>query len=69
MLQGMISRADAVLFPVDCVSHSAMLLVKRICRQSGKPIMPLRSAGVASFCTALSRCAAIESPFLSGQPA
>jgi hypothetical protein len=69
MLQGLISRADAVLFPVDRVSHSAMLLVKRICRQSGKPIMPLRSAGVASFCTALNRCAAIESPFLSGQPA
>ena len=58
LLQGLISRADAVLFPVDCVSHAAMSLVKRICRQSGKPIMPLRSAGLASFCAALNQCAA-----------
>jgi hypothetical protein len=57
ILQGLISRADTVLFPVDCVSHAAMLLVKRICRQSGKPILPLRSAGLAAFCAALNHCA------------
>jgi hypothetical protein len=66
ILQGLVSRAHAVLFPVDCVSHSAMLLVKRICRQSGKPIMALRSAGLASFCAALTQCAAIASPLPSG---
>ena len=31
-------RADAVLFPVDCVSHSAAKLVKRMCKQLGKKI-------------------------------
>jgi hypothetical protein len=41
ILQGLISRADVVLFPVDCVSHTAMLLAKRLCRQYGKPILPL----------------------------
>lgn len=69
ILQGLVSRADAVLFPVDCVSHSAMLLVKRICRQSGKPILPLRSGGLASFCSALNQCAAIASPSPLGQGA
>jgi hypothetical protein len=62
MLQGLVSRANAVLFPVDCVSHPAMLLMKRICRQSAKPVLPLRSAGLASFCAALNECAAIAPP-------
>ena len=42
-------RADAVLFPVDCVSHSAAKLVKRICKQLGKSYFPLRRSGPASF--------------------
>jgi Uncharacterized protein conserved in bacteria (DUF2325) len=67
ILQGLVSRADTVLFPVDCVSHTAMLLVKRICRQSGKPILPLRSAGLASFCAALNHCATSTSSSLSEQ--
>jgi hypothetical protein len=53
LLPGLVSRADAVLFPVDCVSHAAMLRVKRLCRQAGKKFVPLRSAGLAPFCAAL----------------
>jgi hypothetical protein len=53
LLPGLVSRADAVLFPVDCVSHAAMSLVKRLCHQAGKPLVPLRSAGLAPFCAAL----------------
>ena len=53
LLPGLVSRADAVLFPVDCVSHAAMSLVKRLCQQAGKPFVPLRSAGLAPFCAAL----------------
>jgi len=53
LLPGLVSRADAVLFPVDCVSHTAMSLVKRLCRQGGKPLVPLRSTGLAPFCAAL----------------
>jgi len=64
MLQGLVSRANAVLFPVDCVSHAAMLQVKRLCSQTGKPILPLRSAGLASFCVALNECASLV-PLLS----
>jgi len=54
-LQGLISRADAVLFPVDCISHAAMSLIKRTCRQSDKPVLPLRGAGLAPFCAALNK--------------
>jgi hypothetical protein len=53
LLPGLVSRADAVLFPVDCISHAAMQLVKRLCRQAGKPFLPLRGAGLAPFCAAL----------------
>jgi len=55
LLQGLVSRADAVLFPVDCISHAAMAALKRICRQSGKAFLPLRGAGLTSFCAALNR--------------
>jgi hypothetical protein len=53
LLSGLIQRADAVLFPVDCVSHQATWLVKRLCRQAGKSFVPLRSAGIGSFLAAL----------------
>ena len=62
LLQGLISRADAVLFPVDCISHAAMSLVKRTCRQSGKPFLPLRGAGLAPFCTALNNRTVLVTP-------
>ena len=63
LLPGLVSRADAAFFPVDCISHSAALLLKRLCQQAGKPYVPLRSAGVASMLRALraspfTRCAA-----------
>jgi hypothetical protein len=53
LLPGLVSRADVVLFPVDCISHAAMSLVKRLCQQAAKPFVPLRSAGLAPFFAAL----------------
>ncbi len=52
-LTGFVGRADGVVFPVDCVTHNAALTVKRLCRQSGKPWLPLRSSGLGSFLSAL----------------
>ena len=49
------SRADLIVFPVDCVSHEAVTLVKRLCRQMSKPYLPLRSTGLGSFVSALAR--------------
>jgi hypothetical protein len=53
MLATMVSRADIIFFPVDCVSHSAAGTVKRTCRNAGKKYVPLRSAGVTSFIAGL----------------
>ena len=52
LLPGLISQADQVAFPVDCISHDAALTVKRVCRQLGKPWTPLRSSGLGSFLAA-----------------
>ena len=52
-LAGAVIKADAVVFPTDCVSHDAALQVKRLCRQTMKPFVPLRSSGVASFVAGL----------------
>lgn len=52
-LASAIVRADAVVFPTDCVSHEAALKVKKLCRQTLKPYVPLRSSGIGSFISAL----------------
>jgi hypothetical protein len=62
LLAGLVSRADIVLFPVDCVSHEAALAIKRLCRQAGKPFIPLRSAGQGAFLAALTALPAPDSP-------
>ena len=53
LLPGLVSRADVALFPVDCVSHNAAQSLKRLCRQAGKPFVPLRSSGIPSLLHAL----------------
>lgn len=52
-LPGLISQARLVAFPVDCVSHNSMYTIKRLSRLSGKPYVPLRSAGLTTFLAAL----------------
>jgi hypothetical protein len=57
-LGGLFRRADAVLFPVDCVSHAAQSRVKQLCRQWEKPYWPLRCSGSGAFLKALESIAA-----------
>jgi hypothetical protein len=52
-LPGLVSRADVVFFPADCVSHAAVAAVKRACRQTATPYAPLRSASLACLLAAL----------------
>jgi hypothetical protein len=52
-LPGLISQADAAFFPIDCISHSAVGQIKKSCREGQKRVVPLRTASVASFITAL----------------
>ncbi len=58
LLPGLVSRADRVMFPVDCVSHEAAGLTKRTCRTLGKTYVPLRTTGIAAFLAGLRRPAA-----------
>lgn len=53
LLRGLIGRADAVLVPLDYVSHDAALQCKRFAAQAGKPFVPLAHAGVGSVLRAL----------------
>jgi len=55
LLPGLVSQSDMAFFPVDCVSHGAAGQVKRLCREAGKPFVPLRSASLASFIAAIGR--------------
>jgi len=59
-LGDLVRQADAVFFPVDCVSHSAAEAVKKICQSEGKPMRPLRTASAAAFLRALDSTAAMN---------
>jgi len=48
-LESLLAKADAVLFPVDCVSHNATRDIKRFCKQGRKPFFPLPSSGLSNF--------------------
>ncbi len=56
-LESVLAKADAVLFPVDCVSHNASRDIKRFCKQGQKPFVPLPSSGLSSFTLALKETA------------
>ena len=55
-----LGQADVVLCPVDCVSHRACLRAKRFCKQTAKPFVPLRTAGLSSFVTGLRRATELD---------
>ena len=55
LLPGLISRADCAVFPIDCVSHDAMGILKRQCRQFAKPFVPLRTSSLASLLSGLTK--------------
>jgi hypothetical protein len=42
-------KADVVVFPVDCIDHDSMNLLKRVCDRHQVGYHPVRTASVASF--------------------
>ena len=52
-IDDLVEGVDAVLCPVDCVSHSACLRVKHLCQRLDKPFLPLKSASRSCFARAL----------------
>jgi hypothetical protein len=49
-----LAAADAVICPADNVSHGAYYVVKRLCKQYGKPCVLLKNSGLSSFARGLS---------------
>jgi hypothetical protein len=64
-LPGLISRADATFFPMDCVSHSAVIQIKKFCRDGHKPFTPLRTASMASLIAVIDRRDVLPIPQLA----
>ncbi|NTJ65702.1 DUF2325 domain-containing protein [Agrobacterium rhizogenes] len=60
LLPALVGRASSAVFPVDCISHSASDMVKRLCRDSDKTYLPLRSASLASFAAVIAAPLAAE---------
>lgn len=52
-LQVLLAAADAVICPADNVSHGAYYVVKRLCKQYGKPCVLLKNSGLSSFARGL----------------
>jgi hypothetical protein len=62
LLPGLVSRADIAVFPVDCVSHDAVGMVKRVCRQLGKRYLPLRTSSLTCLLSGLSGMQPAQAP-------
>lgn len=61
-LWDVVQQADAVLCPLDCVSHDAMHRVKRFCERTTKPLVLLPRASLAAFNRGLNAVALSELP-------
>lgn len=57
MLGRSLAQGDAVLCPVDCVSHGACRRAKKFCKRTSRMFVPLRSSGLSSFVGGLRRVA------------
>jgi hypothetical protein len=57
LLAAALPNADLVLFPVDCIDHDSMSMLKRVCERHSVNYAPLRTASVASFVEFIARLA------------
>lgn len=55
LLAAALPGADMVVFPVDCIDHDSMNMLKRVCERSHVAWYPLRTASVASFVELMGR--------------
>ena len=53
-LPTLVANADAVIVPMDHVSHASALEAKRACKLLQTPYVPVKSSGLGSLATALS---------------
>ncbi|CAB3755557.1 DUF2325 domain-containing protein [Paraburkholderia solisilvae] len=62
LLAAALPNADMVVFPVDCIDHDSMNMLKRVCERSQVAYYPLRTASVASFVELVARLTAADAP-------
>ncbi|QQC65812.1 DUF2325 domain-containing protein [Paraburkholderia ginsengisoli] len=55
LLAAALPGADIVVFPVDCIDHDSMNMLKRVCERHGIDYHPVRTASVASFVELMAR--------------
>ncbi|CAG4907892.1 DUF2325 domain-containing protein [Paraburkholderia saeva] len=55
LLAAALPHADMVVFPVDCVDHDSMNMLKRVCERHQVTYYPLRTASIASFVERVTR--------------
>jgi hypothetical protein len=61
-IEEMIQGCDAVICPVDCVSHGACRLAKAICQRLNRRFLPIPTASRSGFERALDQLAAEPAP-------
>ncbi|MDL2269598.1 DUF2325 domain-containing protein [Desulfosarcina sp. OttesenSCG-928-A07] len=53
LLPKMLLTADAVVCPIDCISHDACTRAKKMCKRYQKPFVPMRSSGLSALAKGL----------------
>lgn len=59
-IEELVGGCDAVVCPIDCVSHGACKLAKVLCRRFNKPFLPIPTASRSGFERALDQLAAVD---------
>ncbi len=59
-LEGVLTRADIVVFPTDCISHGAARKIKERCRSAEKAFVPVRTSGLGSFVSGLQQALTVS---------
>lgn len=54
-LYSTLAQADIVMCPLDCISHEAMINVKRHCKNSAKPLVMMPRSSLSAFSKGLSQ--------------
>ncbi|WP_321818001.1 MULTISPECIES: DUF2325 domain-containing protein [unclassified Paraburkholderia] len=68
LLAAALAGADMAVFPVDCVDHDSMNMLKRVCERHQVSYHPLRTASLASFVELMLRLHTNTAPVLSAVP-
>ncbi|WP_321881636.1 DUF2325 domain-containing protein [Paraburkholderia bannensis] len=68
LLAAALAGADMAVFPVDCIDHDSMNMLKRVCERHQVSYHPLRTASLASFVELMVRLHSGPAPALTAVP-